>query len=228
MNVNPSTGSPWYVQDDTADYTLNRWSKGNQVGSNFQVEAVTSLPVTFAGQYASLYSPVDLTIPDGVKAYTGELNAAGTRFNLTELSGTIPHNTGVILELEDDFASMDDADKTKTFAIANTTTDGTSDLSGKIAATTVSASSVLVLGKSDNNWGLYTYSGTELGGFKAYMDMPSSGVKGFAFSFGTPTAISDTQVAGSLNGAAYNLAGQRVAKPSRGLYIVGGRKMVVR
>ena len=67
-----------------------------------------------------------------------------------------------------------------------------------------------------------------LSGFKAYMEKLANGVEGFAFNFGDATAIEEIVNDQSSNGKWYSLAGQRVEKATRGLYIMNGRKVVVR
>jgi len=201
----------------------------SQGQGTWSIEPVESLPVTFKGQFASFYSPVDLEIPDGVKVYTGTLN--GDKLLLSEITtGTLPHATGVILEFERYSAEATDAENTKEFNILSTSTDGTSDLLGATAAQTVPENSTLVLGKNvEDKWGIYKYSGTTLGGFKAYMDMPASGsVKGFAFTFGDADAIANVLNGEENVNEVYDLSGRRVNAPARGLYIVNGKKVVIK
>ena len=198
-------------------------SGSNTEGYNFELESVTSLPITFKGQFASFFGPVDLTLADGVKAYTGTLNGDNTILTLTEVD-YVPANTGVILEYEA-FSS----ETTLDFPILSTVTpiDDTS-LTGSTAAQNVAADSKLVLGKSDDNWGIYKYSGTTLGGFKAYMDMPETPVKGFAFTFGDADAIANVLNGEENTNEVYDLSGRRVNAPARGLYIVNGKKVVIK
>lgn len=203
--------------------TLNAHD-GNNDWSGWTIEPVESLPVTFKGQYASFFSPVDLSLPAGVQAFTGTVN--GDRFTLTPVD-KVPANTGVILKLEA-FKS----ETTKDFPILSTSTpvEGTS-LTGTTAAMSVGAGTKLVLGKSDGNWGIYKY-GSEgnvtLGGFKAYMDKPTNNVKGFAFNFDLPTIVDELNAQSENRGPVYNLAGQRVQKAQKGIYIVNGKKVAVK
>ena len=64
---------------------------------------------------------------------------------------------------------------------------------------------------------------------KAYLDLSASGVKGFlAFDLsGEETAIEGIE-ANDVKAEIYNLAGQRVKKAQRGIYIVGGKKVFVK
>ena len=193
-------------------------------GYNFELESVTSLPVTFRGEYASFYSPVDLTIPDNadLKVYTGTLN--GKWLTLNEVEGTLPANTGVILHL-DNWSSETTVD----FPILSTVnTKNNTALTGTVAAQTAVTGGVLVLGKDNNDvWGIYNYTG-ERGGFKAYMEMPATPVKGFTFTFGDADAIANVLNGEENTNEVYDLSGRRVTKPTQGLYIVNGKKVVIK
>ena len=198
-------------------------SGSNTEGYNFELESVTSLPITFKGQFASFFSPVDLTLAAGVKAYTGTLTNNNTILTLTEVD-YVPANTGVILEYEA-FSS----ETTLDFPIRSTVTpiDDTS-LTGTTAAQSVAANSTLVLGKNgQGKWGVYSFNGTTLGGFKAYMPVSGS-VKGFAFNFGDADAIANVLNGEENTNEVYDLSGRRVNAPARGLYIVNGKKVVIK
>ena len=203
------------------DGKTNRWSSVIE-RAEWTIEAVEDIPVTFKGEYASFYSPVDLTIPEeGVEVYTGTLNDAKTVLTLNKVEGKLPANTGVILKKTGE-------ESTVNFTVLSTVTPGTSALTGTVAAKAAVDDGVLVLGKSNDVWGIYNYEGT-LGGFKAYMDKETAGdVKGFAFNFGDADAIEEIVNGKSSNGKWYNLAGQRVEKATRGLYIVNGKKVVIK
>ena len=199
---------------------------GNNDWSGWTIEPVESLPVTFKGQFASFYSPVDLTLPSGVKAYTGTLNGK-TKLELSEVD-KVPANTGVILE----YAAFI-SETTIDFPILSTVTpvEGTA-LLGSPAAQSVDAESKLVLGKDgEGNWGIYTY-GTgvgkvTLGGFKAYMDDPGE-VKGFTFSFGDLNEVVSILNGEKGDGEVYDLSGRQTKKPTRGFYITKGQKAYIK
>lgn len=220
LQSNYSGSKVWYSNTNNVD----RNGANNHVNCEWVVTEVTSLPVTFKGQFASFFSPVDLTLAAGVKAYTGTLTNNNTILTLTEVN-YVPANTGVILEYEA-FSS----EPTVNFTIRNAVNpiEGTS-LKGTTAAQNVAADSKLVLGKSGEKWGIYKYSGTTLGGFKAYMDMPASGsVKGFTFTFGDADAIANVLNGEENVNEVYDLSGRRVNAPARGLYIVNGKKVVIK
>ena len=225
-----------YLYTDNG-YTNAGGSTDGSYGYNFNIEEVTSLPITFKGEYASFYSPVDLTIPEGegIKVYTGALNGNKTSLVLTEItSGTLPANTGVILHL-DDWTT----ETTKNFTILGTAASGgTGDLRGTVAAESVEANSKMVLGKSGSDWGIYKYSGNILGGFKAYMnvsDLGDSEARGLKIVFDESETTGIQSIEESTPDPSrmgreviYDLQGRKVAKPSRGMYIVNGKKVVIK
>ena len=75
-----------------------------------------------------------------------------------------------------------------------------------------------------------------LAAHKAYLETttditPTTEAKGVSLVFDATTGISETLTAATTStrpAAIYTLSGQRVAQPRRGIYIVGGRKVVVK
>ena len=67
--------------------------------------------------------------------------------------------------------------------------------------------------------------------YKCYLsvkqDKTGSGVKAFFLDFGDADAVNDIEAAQNEN-TIYNLAGQRVSKAQKGLYIVNGKKVMVK
>lgn len=180
------------------------------------ISEVTSLPVTITSAgYATLKAPVALTIPTGVTAYTGVVN--GNYFSLTPLEGTIPANTPVILK-----------GTAGTHNFTTTTSEdfyGYNDLSGTIAAESVS--NILTLQVIDDVIGLYTYTGSTLGGFKAYL-LGASQIKSLVFAFDDADAITEVAEKTEVAEGYFDLSGRRVVKPTKGLYIVNGKKVVIK
>jgi len=184
----------------------------------FTIEEITTLPVNIsAAGYATLYSPVALTIPYGVQAYTGVVE--NTWLAMTEVSDVIPANTAVILE-----GNEGSYDFVITTADAFT---GNNDLQGTVGGKVVEANSILTLQNIEDVPGLYSYTGTTLAGFKAYLDLSGSEVKSLTFRFDLATGINGVSAASNDN-TIYNLAGQRVNAATKGIYIVNGKKVVIK
>jgi hypothetical protein len=196
----------------------------NNTGYEFTLEEVESVPVTItdAGM-GTLYSPMALTIPDGVKAYTGTLDTENSCIKLTALEGTIPANTGVIIEGE--AKSYDFATTTST-----TSSDDTNCITGSTPGITC-VSNAYTLQKVNNELGFYKYSGTNLGGFKAYLvNNNSSSSKGYKIVKDTdPTGINGVETEGIADGKYYDLQGKIVTTPLKNqIYILNGKKVLIK
>ena len=100
------------------------------------------------------------------------------------------------------------------------------ELQGSFFASTPSA---YVLNAVDGVVGFYPLaSGSTLSANRAYLSKATE-VKGFALNWDGADGISEVQGAERMvNGSVYNLAGQRLSQPQRGINIVNGKKVVVK
>ena len=75
-----------------------------------------------------------------------------------------------------------------------------------------------------------TSTGAHIGAYRAYISIPgTSGVKAFNVQLDDATGIANVNANLNANERAiYNLSGQRVSNPTRGLYIVNGRKVAIK
>lgn len=75
------------------------WTKSGSAhqGGNLEFPEASYTVTTDAAGYATLYTPMAVTAPSGVAAYTGRLNATNTLLSLDEVNTTIPANTAVLL-----------------------------------------------------------------------------------------------------------------------------------
>lgn len=189
---------------------------GEALGNSFSIlEDVEALPVGIsAADYATLYSPVALTIPTGVTAYVA--TDEGEYLHLEPIEGqTIPANTGVILEILEgtegsyDFNLTDDVDPIN------------SALTGSVAAIDRPEGSY-ILATGSAGVGFYKDGASTIPGFKAYLPATTgSAVKAFRFDSDDATGINEALSNSPLKGEnIYNLAGQRINKLQKGINIV--------
>lgn len=89
---------------------------------------------------------------------------------------------------------------------------------------------VYVLANKSNGVGFYQWTGGWMGAGRVYLPVPVSGARGFlAFDEdGEATGISTIQNAEQGTKEIYNLNGQRVNQPAKGLYIVNGKKVFIK
>lgn len=186
-------------------------------GYDFDLEEVNALPVTVtAAGYATFCAPVAVSINSNVKAYKAAKETG--KLVLTEITDVIPANEPVIIAAAEG-----------TYDMEITTTEATvtgNDLVGTLAAETVTAASCYTLQNLTSGVGFYRYSGTVLGGFKAYVAGASDGTsRGLALDFGNTTGLEVINADGT-SATIYDLSGRQVKAAQKGSYIVDGKKVI--
>lgn len=170
--------------------------------------------ITAAGYATQYIADKDVTIPTGVKAYTGKVD--GSVLKLTEVADKIPAATAVVLEGAEGYYSF--LPTTGAAAVAE------NDLVG--AATTLTAAgSQFVLAKVNDVVGFYqAKAGTTIAAGKAYVTMPTASVK--CLTFGTADGIAEVDAVKAEKAAIFDLSGRRVEKAQKGIYIINGKKVL--
>ena len=207
----------YYSYDKETNNTLDRGSSLNHnVRYAWTVEEVTSLPVTISALgLATLYSPVGLSVPTGVKAYAATKNESFVHFDEIE---AVKAGTGVLVEAPQG---------TYDFTVESNEADYTSDLVGSVAtvARTSIAATVYTL---QSGPAFKQYTGENVTGFRSHIEAEAgTGVKAFDVIFDDATGIRsmyDGQC--TMGNEIYNLAGQRLMKAQRGVNIINGKKIL--
>lgn len=198
-----------------------------------------NISVSVTNGYATFSSACNYNLPDGYKAYVvSDVNA--TSATLTKIDH-IPSNTGVVL--------IGDAGITEVITMQNiresdiTATDKTNAANNMLIAN-IGAYALPANDGTNYNYILvangasavfkHTSGEGTLAANKAFLrtttNVPSSSAPGFTLDFGTGTT-GITEIEKSVdagNEAVFNLNGQRVAQPKKGLYIVNGKKVIIK
>ena len=171
-------------------------------------------------------APLDLSgLVEGQDAYT--VTVSGTKARLTSVKGKkIPANTGIILKgTNGDAISLP-------LTTASPDEIGTNDL--LVSDGTVKgdeSGTIYVLAKGSNGVGFYLVeNGSAITAGKAYLRVPAGARQFIGFGDDNETTGIQT-VANSQQSAAnsyYDLQGRRVAQPTKGLYIVNGKKVIIK
>lgn len=209
--------------------TIPKWGTMKYYYLYTQPATTQSIAVSDAG-WKTLCSPysLDFTDVDGLKAYiiTGGTDGVLKKTQVNK----VPAGTGLLLSgsatsynvpIIGQSAATDDVSANK--------------LVGVVADKVKDAMSVYVLMNDATN-GLAFYQNTNVftvGANTAYLpaNFAGSGAPAFFLLFDDnmqTTAIEKVEAAKAINGTVYNLNGQRVANPTKGLYIVNGKKIAIR
>lgn len=182
-----------------------------------------TVEVTDAG-YATFVAPMEAAVPDGVTAYTAEVNANGKTLDLTSVN-PIPANTPVLLEAA---AGSYTFTGDEVPAVVNPTFGALVGTYSRIPAPHGS----YVLQKHGEKAGFYYVDSSDavpyVNANRAYLTAPSSGVKAFFFGDEATGIQSIDNGQETTEGAIYNLAGQRLSKIQKGINIVGEKKVMVK
>lgn len=170
-------------------------------------------------KWRTMVSSKNVTLPTGLTAYIVTASSASSA-TLTAVS-KVKANTAVLLNGNADDYTLTVTEDEVTYSETNLLK----------VSTETTGNGVYVLANGDDGVGFYQWTGGSLGAGRVYLDAPASGARAFlAFSFedeatGINTSFIDNGQL-TIDNTVYNLNGQRVAQPAKGLYIVNGRKVI--
>ncbi|MCI5508646.1 MAG: hypothetical protein MR401_07425 [Bacteroidales bacterium] len=239
--IKTSYSSP-YIYDDVNETEVDRNSSYAADYCDWTIEEVTYLPVpinTTVG-FGTLYSPVDLKGDCGdyaqderLEFYYGKKQTFGDKDKLvlTKLTGDIPAETGFIVKYKGGVNETTGCVFMKIADSAPKLTEGTNQLKGTLETIAKPTSgTVYTLQNKNNMLGFYKYTGENVKGGKAYYLLADdeAASMGFVFDFeGQTTGVESIEV-NTDNQVIYDLSGRRVAKAGKGLYIINGKKVLVK
>ena len=235
-NISFQEDGRWlYVNKD--NYTDAGDGTPTDNGYCFNLEAVTSIPVNVtAVGYASFYSPVALSVPEGVEAYA--VSSHSDKYASMQLleNDVIPAHTGVILKLEEGA----EAGNYQFDIVEETNGQVSNELRGTVASAYIQGLAY-VLSMQDGIVGFYKakLNKDANGGegtthflnnaFKAYLPVDGHNVRCLVFDFGgIETGIVETEngKVKTENSELYDLAGRRVLNAKKGVFVVNGKKVI--
>ena len=169
-----------------------------------------------AAGYSTFYDAGnDWELKGDAQAYIGT-TINGSALHLAEIED-IPKNTAVVI-------SGTYYNKVSTTATSNTEDNVLLGSDG----TKMGGDGIYALAKKNDKVGFYPVSSdVTIPAGKAYLDLGETGVKGFTFTFDDDaTAISEFSEHSDYSDTIYNLAGQRLGKIQKGIYIINGKKVL--
>ena len=181
----------------------------------------TEVPATITSAgYATFCPAFDVSLPEGLKAYVAS-SLSDDKVTLTEVE-TIPAGTPVVLQGKAGEYALPIADEA----------DAVEENLLKVSDGTITGGEGIYGLGNKNGIGFYQVSSElTLSAGKVYLDATGTEAKDrLSFSFGDATAIESIAAESALSTgtAVYNLSGLRVEHPTKGIYIVGGKKILVK
>ena len=172
--------------------------------------------------YATYCASYDLNFEGtGVKAFIAKKNDTAISF---EEVTSAPANTGLLLKAAEGSYPI-------AMEVSNTNVED-NEFIGTVSGTTAPKGSfVLMNGTAGVGFYKTTADSFTIGANTAYLPASVAGARtfiGFDFEDNTTTAIEGVATVKADNGEIYNLQGQRVVKAQKGLYIINGKKVVVK
>lgn len=196
--------------------------------NKFKTTALTVDNVT--ANIATYSSPFPVVLPKEVDAYIAV--SAGETIVLKKITGALPKNTGVILSAEEAKDYIPTACTTEEVASI--------DANNKLVASTgnaIDASTqayVLAKNTDTDNKAVFKVlsSNTEeraLAQYKAYLNLTGIQAAKLSISFNdNVTAINNATLAQEKTSSIYDLSGRKSNKLQKGIYIVNGKKIIVK
>ncbi len=225
-------------QFHAASATTVYYTANNQT-SAFRLEAApqqnkfktTALTVgNVSANIATYSSPFPVKLPEGVDAYIAKQD--GENIVLQKITGALPANTGVILSSENADKYIPTARTTELLATVNAA-------DNKLVATTgnaVDANVNAYILSQDNGTAVFkklssNTSNRTIKQYKAYLELNganSAQLMNFAFAGSNITGIQNVTETSTKSNTAYDLTGRKVGKLQKGIYIVNGKKVIVK
>ena len=172
-----------------------------------------------AAEYRTYVASANLIVPAGVKAYiaTGESSTTLTLKSVAKIKKDSP----VILNASEGYYSFEITSDEVTYPSANLLkiSDGTA------------INGVFVLAKNGTEVGFYKWAGGALSPGKVYVDAPATTARdflSFAFENEDVTGINEAKSEKNVVKGIFDLQGRKVVAPAKGLYIVNGKKVIIK
>ncbi len=231
------TAKPSYTVEDAAGtYAVRAANAAGGLGE----AASTPVTVKMTAGYATFFdASVSYKLPQGVEAYVVS-EATTEALTYTKLGDIVPAGTAVMLKGANSAVSECTLDYTaekvafagvnmlKGSDVATQTTAGAGDyLFYKLSYGHSGTSKAKVLGWY---WGADDGAAFEIEGHRAWLAIPVAAAARGGYQIGGEgtTGISTTVATGEDTGAYYNMQGQRVTTPTKGMYIHNNKKIIIK
>ena len=225
-DTNPNGNADYAVNTaGTYDITftfnpIDKLSNGYNLTCELTATPTTLAKTISAAGYATYCSPYALDFSEvaGLKAYIATKNGDAVKFVAVT---SVPANTGVLLKGEAGDYNIN--------VVSSSETDVKDNLLVGVTEETKVAAGAFVLLNGEQGVGFYkTTKEFTVGANTAYLPAIDGARTFIGFSSDTTTAIEGVNAVAKGDNRYYNLQGQRVDAPTKGLYIVNGKKVIMK
>lgn len=239
------TAAP-YIFGRTDNNLVDRNGTYQANNCDWQIEEVTWLPIPISDVYkfATFYSPVDLAISDTwysqdarLKFYTATIGTDGY-VELKKVTDNIPANQPYVVEHVSDYKNncsyMKIASSAPELTAPNALRGGFETVAKPTNEGTIYTLQAAWDEETDNNLSatevaFRQYNGATIKGFRAYLPVPGNArIAGMRIVDGDVTRIEGVNAEESHKVDVYDLSGRRVQRATKGLYIINGKKVIVK
>ena len=221
------TDSPYdFTNDDFIKVALSVTYSWEEILSEGYTAVSATTGTNGYATFASPY-PLDLSnLPTGLKAYKAAVD--GTTVKFSEINQTVPANTGILIE----DSNKGEATYSIPVAASGTAVESNAFLVNAAGTKFTAESNFTYYGLKKNTLTFATFdpSAVAIPANKAYLKVATAGARlNVMFDDDeTTTGISTTLNNKEEISNIYNLNGQRVVTPSKGMYIVNGKKVIMK
>ena len=236
------SGSKWFVDHNTV---VDRQASYNASTCDWEIEEVTWLPIPIntAYQFGTIVPPADLALEsagtyaaDGrLKFYTATIGTDGY-VELKKVTDNIPANQPYVVEHVSDYKHNCSYMKITSGAPELTAENA---LRGSYETVAKPTGTIYTLQAAwdetaENNLSadkvaFRQYNGATIQGFRAYLPVANNvRIAGMRIVDGDVTRIEGVNAEESHKVDVYDLSGRRVQRATKGLYIINGKKVIVK
>ena len=231
------TTTPAYTVDDpNAEYCVRAANAMGGFGEAGYVPTYTTVNVASVGYATFFDSQTSYLVPEGMEAYV-VTNATEDALEYSQLEGIIPAATAVMLKTIDGQGGEYTLTSTRAAAVYG----GANLLNGSDEATLTFGDNCLfyklTFGHSGSDmsnkfgwyWGAANGAAFQIEGHRAWLCVPAAvaATRGYSLNGSDATSIDNIQRS-TTDVPTYNMQGQRVASPRKGLYIRDNKKVLVK
>lgn len=236
LNIRRKEANGWYVNAAASgkDFYVNEWTKPNEpnyMSGAWSPVLVADLKDTgdeTLGALCTFSAPYSVVLPQGMSAYIASKTDETTLWlsPLELIDQILPAETPVMLQISEPGC----------YPMLQTSSAGTAVPEGNLFVGSYTdrmltpSNECYVLGSQNGKVAFMSYTGEVLPAFRVYLPKPKNGAAVMAVKIAKnpPTGIDDVIADKQKNAPVYNMMGQKVVHPRKGVYIQNGKKFIIK